>query len=82
MPRGRALSNDARWIVVQMCSSMDIDAIAYHTGVKRRTIERILSDFKKHSTANRHKASAALQGAPRVLSNDNVGARIYFFECF
>lgn len=77
MPRGQALSDDAHWIVVQMSSTMDMNAIEYHTGIKHCTIEWILSDFKKYAMANRRKVPAALQGAPRVLSNDNVGVRTF-----
>ena len=73
MPRGRALSDDSRWIILQMTATMDLDTITFHTGVKKRTIQRILSDFKHHGTANRKQVPSELCGAPRVLSNENVG---------
>jgi hypothetical protein len=78
MPRGWALSDDSQWIILQMTATMGVDAIVYHTGVKRRTIERILSDFRHSGTANWRKVPGKLRGAPQVLSNKNIGISPYY----
>ena len=51
---------------------MNIQDVEEHTGVKRRTIERILSDFRAHGTANRHTVPREMRGALRILTNENV----------
>ena len=79
MPRGRALSDDARWIILQISAQMSIQDVKHHTSVKRRTIERILSDFRKHGTTNRQTIPQEIRGAPRVLTNDNVQVRTFLF---
>jgi hypothetical protein len=70
MPRGRTLLDDARWILVYMARELDVKAIEDYTGIKRRTIQRILSQFQKRSTANRPEITRL--GAVRALTNDEV----------
>jgi hypothetical protein len=70
MPRGRALSDDARWIILHMSSRLTLDDITHHTGVPRRTIERIVADFRSRGTANR--PNSLLQPANRILTMQEV----------
>ena len=75
MPRGLALSDDARWILVYMAREFNIKTIEDYTGVKRRTIERVLSEFRKRSTANRPEATRL--GTMRALTNDEVAVSCF-----
>ena len=74
MPRGRALSDDSRRILVHMSSSLSLDEIVKLSGIPKRTVERILADVKRLGTTARIKPPPRLLGAPRVLSQENVQA--------
>lgn len=78
MPRGRALSDDSRQIIVHMSSSLSVDEIVKLSGIPKRTVQRILADLKRLGTTARIKPPPRLLGAPRVLSQENVQASTRF----
>jgi transposase len=78
MTRGRALSNDLRGAIVNMAWSLDIDSIVQYTGCKRRTVERILSDYRKNGTTTRICLSKELRGAKRALRSADVEVCLQF----
>lgn len=70
MVRGRRLSDDLRWSILKMARSQDIPSISKLTGVGKRTVERLMSDYRRYGTvARRQKIS--LKGK-RKLSTSNV----------
>jgi hypothetical protein len=78
MPRGRALSDDSRQILVHMSSSLSLDEIVKLSGIPKRTVERILAEVKRHGTTAHIKPPPCLLGAPRVLSQENIQVRARF----
>jgi len=76
MARGKALSDDLRDVLLHMAQSLDVNTITKYTGCKRRTIERILSDFRKMgSVARRHLRKGSLQGRRRTMKGQDVQVR-------
>ena len=82
MTRGRPLSNDLRRAIVNMAQSLDIDSIIQYTGCKRRSIERILSDYHKKGTTARICHSKELRGAKRALKSADVRVCLLFHSGF
>jgi hypothetical protein len=82
MPRGRALSDDSRWIILHMSATLNLDDIVYHSGVSRRTVERILADFRQRGTGNRLQVSKRLLGASRALTTENEQVFMLFLLSF
>ena len=78
MPRGRALSDDSREIIVKMASTLSVDEIVRLSGIPKRTVERVLARFKCDGAVARIKPPPRLLGAPRVLSQENVQVSICF----
>ena len=72
MPRGRTLSDDARRIIVRLCESLPLQEVVDQSGIPRRTVERILAEYKERGTVDRVKAPPRALGAPRILSRENV----------
>lgn len=55
-----------------MARSLDFNSIVQYTGCKRRTVERILSDYRKKGTAAQIHLSKELRGAKRALRPADV----------
>lgn len=71
MPRGRALTDDLRETLIRMCRTMDIDSVIHHTNIPRRTLQRLLSDYRRVGTAVRPKGPE-LRGRRRKLTRQHV----------
>jgi CRP-like cAMP-binding protein len=67
MTRGKSLSDDLREVIINMACSLDIRNIINYTGCKRRTIERILSDYRQKGTVIRKNLTGNLRGRKRSL---------------
>ena len=83
MPRGHPLSEDLRWVIVHMSTrlNLDIPNITDLTMVPRRTIERILSQYRNHDRV-RPQRSLELRGRRRVLEYDDLAVCfIWFVRC-
>ena len=80
MPRGRALSDDSRWIILHMSATLDIENIVHHTGIPRRTIERILTEFRNRGTVNRLRLPTELRGGARMLTMEHVQACMHYLK--
>ena len=78
MPRGHALSDDSRQILVHMSSSLSLDKISELSSIPKQTVERILANFKHLGTTARIKPLPRLLGVPRVLSQENVQVSAHF----
>jgi len=76
MARGKQISDDLRETIVQMAKKLNILHIMHYTGHKRRTIERILSDFRRHGTGARQRRGIALRGRKRVLKTGDIRVSI------
>ena len=72
MTRGRALSDDLCGAIVNMAQYLDLESISQYSGCKRRTIECILSNYRKNGTAVRNQVSKELRGAKRTLGPTDV----------
>ena len=73
MVRGKALSDDLRDVLLHMAQSLDISAITYYTGCKRRTIQQILSDYRKRgSVARQHLRKDTLRGHRRAMKGQDI----------
>jgi hypothetical protein len=55
-----------------MSATLSLDDMVHHSGVPRRTIERILADFKHRGTGNRLRVPKPLLGAQRALTTENA----------
>jgi hypothetical protein len=83
MVRGRTLSDDLRDVLLHMAQSLDINTITKYTSCKRRTIERIISDFSKMgSVARRHLRKGSLQGRRRAMKGQDVQVSLLPFALF
>lgn len=71
MARGHALTDDLRAVLIHMCKTLDVESILHHSGVPLRTLQRLLSDYRKHGTAARQKGPE-LRGRPRKLTPQHV----------
>jgi len=78
MARGKALSDDLRDVLLHMAQSLDINTITHYTGCKRRTVERILSDFRRTGSVSRqHLRLDPLQGRRRAVKDQDVQVSLY-----
>ncbi|KAJ7450497.1 Homeodomain-like protein [Mycena galericulata] len=68
MTRGKPLSDDLRGVLLNMAMHHDVDTIADLTGVGHRTIERLLSDYRKKGTVVREHMYQELRGRKRCLT--------------
>lgn len=71
MPRGRPLTDDLRGTLIRMCKTLDLDKVIHYTGIPLRTLERLMSDYRKHGTAARPKARE-MRGRRRKLTSQHV----------
>jgi transposase len=55
-----------------MARKHDIITIHKLTGVGKRTVERLMSDYRKYGTAARLRSQSSLKGRKRKLSTKNV----------
>jgi hypothetical protein len=68
MTRGRPLSQDLRWSLLKMARVHDIKTISNLTGVGKRTVERLMSDYRKYGTAARWGPGRSLRGQKSTSS--------------
>lgn len=73
MVRGRPLSDDLRAAIVHMAHSLDIDSIVHFSGCKKRTVQRVLAEFRDTGTSTRSRLRRQLCGPKRVLTRADVG---------
>jgi hypothetical protein len=81
MTRGRPLSQDLRWSLLKMARVHDIRTISKLTGVGKRTVERLMSDYRKYGTAARWGPGRSLRGQKRKLTARNVEVQSSIFDC-
>ncbi|KAJ7241044.1 Homeodomain-like protein [Mycena haematopus] len=72
MTRGKPLSDDLRGALINMAMHHDIANIAKLTGVGHRTIERLLSEYRKKGTVAREHMYRELRGRKRSLTNKDT----------
>ncbi|KAJ6503537.1 Homeodomain-like protein [Mycena sanguinolenta] len=72
MTRGKPLSDDLRGVLLNMAMHYDIDNIAKMTRVGRRTIERLLSDYREKGTVFREHMYQELRGRKRSLTSKDT----------
>jgi DNA-binding IclR family transcriptional regulator len=68
MACGKALSDDLRGVILYMAQQMDIASIVRYTGQKKRTVERVLSDFRHKGIVTRQHMATELRGTKRSLT--------------
>ena len=66
------LSDDCRWVLLYMSTALDIEKIAYYTGIPHRMIEQVLMEYRHHGTANRLHVPNEVQGGAQMLMMDNA----------
>jgi len=77
MAKGKALSQDLRWVIVRMRRVLSITKIMQYTGQKRRSIERILSIHQKTGGVGpRSYGRRSIAGRNRILSDDEISVSI------
>lgn len=82
MVRGKALSHDLRWVIVRMHRALTITKIMQYTGLKRRSIERILSIHQKTGGIwPRSYGRRSIAGRNRFLSDDEISVSLSHFIC-
>ena len=73
MARGKALSQDLRWVIVRMRRALTITEIMRYTGLKCRTIERVLSVHRNTGGVwPRSHGRRSMAGRNRILSDDDI----------
>jgi hypothetical protein len=72
MAHGRALSDNLRGAILNMARTLDVHSIVEYTGCKRRTVEWILSDYRKKGTVLRKHLAKELRGVKRSLRPSDV----------
>jgi hypothetical protein len=82
MTRGKSLSNDLRAAIVNLAYHFDVADIVKYTKCKKRTVQRIVNDYKRHCTALRPRLERELRGARRSLSLSDVTVCSTVFKLF
>ena len=73
MARGRKKPEETRLIVIRMSMLMGHDEIQNYTGLKKRTIERIISDWKRTGNVMPEPRDEKSQmGRPRILDVEDM----------
>lgn len=72
MVRGRPLSDDLRRALLNMTKYLDIPTIHRYTGCPIRTIERLLTDWRKHHTISRDLTARRRGGHKHALSRTDI----------
>jgi hypothetical protein len=73
MTRGKALSRDLRWVIVRMHRALTVAEIMRYTGLKRRTIERVLSVHRNTGGVwPQSHGRRSMAGRNRILSDDEI----------
>ncbi|KAJ7145426.1 Homeodomain-like protein [Mycena crocata] len=68
MARGKVLSDDLRGAVTNMARSLDVYQICHYTGCKKRTVQRVLADYRTKGTVMREHLRMEMRGAKRSMS--------------
>ena len=84
MPHGHPLSDDLRDVLVHMAHHINLESIVQVTGCTKRTVERLLRDFRLTGTAHRQSRLVvhSLRGRSGRLSGDDVKVSVLYFNCF
>lgn len=82
MTRGRPLSDDFRGAILNMARTLDVPSIVKYTGCKKRTIHRVLEDYRKKGTILRKHMTKELRGAKRSLTNADVQVLAIFTAAY
>jgi hypothetical protein len=72
MTRGKAMSDDLRGVLLNMARTMGIDEICHKTGCKKRTVERVMEDYRKKGTVMREHLRLEMRGAKRSMTAGDV----------
>jgi len=72
MPRGKALSDDLRGVILNMSMYLSVNQIRDYTGITKWTIYRILQDFQRRGSVARAHLMQSLQGRKRSLTTTDV----------
>jgi hypothetical protein len=83
MVRGQALSDDLRGVILNMARQMNISRIVSYTGQKKRTVARVISDYRHQRTVARRHVAKELRGAKRSLTagSTRVSSTVYRSAC-
>jgi len=83
MVRGLPLSDDLRGVILYMVNIFDVETIVKYTGCKKRTVERVLADYRNNGTILRHHLQVAqeLRGTKRSLTTTDVRVRPPLAHC-
>jgi hypothetical protein len=80
MARGKALSQDLRWVIVRMHRALTITEIMRYTNLKHRTIERVLSIHRKTGGFwSRNHGRRSMAGRNRILSDNEIAVSSFMF---
>jgi predicted transcriptional regulator len=72
MTRGKALSDDLRGAILNMARTLDVHSICSYTNCKKRTVERVLEDYRKKGTVMREHLRLEMRGAKRSMSPGDI----------
>ncbi|KAJ7601842.1 Homeodomain-like protein [Mycena rosella] len=72
MVRGKPLSDDLRGAILNMARNFDLHEICHHTGCKKRTVQRVLEDYRKKGTVMREHLRLEMRGAKRIMSPGDI----------
>ena len=79
MVKGRPLSDDLRKVILNMAQHFDVASIHHYTGCATRSIERLLTDWRKNSTIVRDLTARRRRGKRQILSGTNI--RVHLTIC-
>jgi predicted transcriptional regulator len=72
MTRGKALSDDLQGAILNMARTLDVHSICSYTNCKKRTVERVLEDYRKKGTVMREHLRLEMRGAKRSMSPGDI----------
>lgn len=75
MVRGKPLSDDLRGAILNMALTLDIPTICRYSGCKKRTVERVLEDYRKKGTVMREHLRQETRGRKRKMTHRDIGVR-------
>lgn len=77
MAKGKAISDDLRGVVIRMVAELRVPLakVCEYTGVPRRSVERILTTYKRTGQSARDHTIAP-SGRPRLLQYNDIGVSV------
>ena len=81
MARGKTLSQDVRWVIIRMNRALTITEIMHYTGLKRRSIERVLSVYRNTMAVwPQSHGRRSIAGRNRVLNDDEISVSLLMHQ--